>query len=575
MMPPPHFPPPNPLGPRERVQMPLLSYPHSQVDYSPDSWRQKLRSERDKSDDNGLISKIPGAVESGVLSAGPEEMPPDPEVGSTLQRGETHEVEVPAESCQFQESSIGTSTTDKMSGIQLVSCKALDSRPQELSQNLALNSAQSDILDEGSIPQRRSSQLFVRQDKGHLNYTDVSLGSGRNGTSDQIHKSQSSSLAFSLSSVAETYLDFDLLDQTRNAPKFLAYLLDTIQMLENQVRFLSARKNNESADGDPESEQEEQTDPRLQVLHRVYCTAAYHNHDRMIYEDEPTFDNDAGNEVNYGYKNDKLLVGKIGIYNIEQYLSRHPDICFIIFKEYNCHIDLKPQRERQKHSYNPSSRVSDRAERMRIVSPLLTKAMSKVAQFGPDEQTYSWDDAKEMDAPYNLLFHHRRQLTALAEDSMTYKDVVNPLLKFLAENYENEYLLAESLFEKGLVTAFHIGRLFKPNQMVITRHHQTGFLEAYVLSKLPTKERDKLLFYGWSWDYNGSDLSRKQWTGNIDSLPDEEFPISELPIHPVEFALPGDIEKLESRGKKFWDMREQYFSCYTGWDNNHDHYYVS
>lgn len=569
------FPSPLPLGPHGRVQMPLLSYPHSQVDYNPDSWRQKLRLERDKFDDDGLISKTPGAVKSGVLSSHPEEMPPDPELGLTLQHGDIHEVEVPAESRQFQESSMGTLTTDKMSGIQRVSGKALDSRPQELSQNLALNLAQSDILDEGSIPQRRSSQLFAREDKGHLNHTDVPLGSGRNGTSDQIHKSQSPSLAFSLSSVAEKYLDFDLLDQTRNAPKFLAYLLDTIQMLENQVRFLSARNNNEDVDEDPKNEQEEPTVPRCQVLHRVYCTAVYHNHDRMIYEDEPTFDNDVGNEVNYRDKSDKLLVGKIGVYNIEQYLSRHPDICFIIFKEYNCRIDLKSQWERQKHSHNSNSQVSERAERLRIVSPLLTKALAKVAQFGSDEQVCSWDDAKEMDAPYNLLFHHRRQLAALAEDSVTYKDIINPLLKFLAENYENEYLLAESLFEKGLVTAFHIGRLFKPNQMVMTRHHQTRFLEAYVLSKWPTKEREKLRFYGWSWDYNGSDLSRKQWTGNIDSIPDEEFPISELSIHPVEFALPGDIEKLESRGKKFWDMREQYFSCYTGWDNNHDHYYVS
>ncbi|PNH42282.1 hypothetical protein VD0002_g9075 [Verticillium dahliae] len=51
-------------------------------------------------------------------------------------------------------------------------------------------------------------------------------------------------------------------------------------------------------------------------------------------------------------------------------------------------------------------------------------------------------------------------------------------------------------------------------------------------------------------------------------------PIVDLPIHPIKFARAADIEALETRGRQFWDMRDQVYKCYTGWDKSRSYYYI-
>ncbi|KAI0385720.1 hypothetical protein F5Y04DRAFT_155426 [Hypomontagnella monticulosa] len=386
-------------------------------------------------------------------------------------------------------------------------------------------------------------------------------------------------LAESLSNVSEKYLGVDVLDRTQEVSQFISYLLDTVQMLENKVRYLQAEDDN-SSDTSPDIEDRVNI-PCGRIIHRVYCSSSFHAHDRVIYEDEPVFRGSS-------FGGQGGLVGKVQIGNIGTYLNRHLDISFLIIREHSC-AESKTvyQYRRQGNRGNNRSLQSTRGERLRIVSPLLQKALAQVAEFHIYPEAYQntgeLDDEMEvlpetgmpyeMDAPYPFLFHHRQKLMELAEQP-TYKEVITPLLKFLDENYNSEYEEVENLFGKGCVNAYHISMLFKPNQMVIDRRNP-DVLEAYVLSTYATLEKEKINFRGWSWQYDGTVLQRRQWKKAINAIADEPTRISDLVIHPIEFARSEDIQRLETRGKKFWDMKGQVYTCYSGWDRGRERYYTN
>lgn len=381
-------------------------------------------------------------------------------------------------------------------------------------------------------------------------------------------------LAESLSAVAEKFLKIDVLDQKQEVSRYIAYLLDTIDLCHSRIDYLEA-KNPIPSTEEPSLSSSSPTQPAKddstnafvgRVIHRVFCINRRHQHDTACFEDEPTY-------KDQHYKDEAKLTGEKLIQNMDTYVNRQPHISFLIIKEHDCtksnmSHDILGRRVDRFVS-------SERAERIRIVSPLLQKALTHVGEYHPFPLMFNPDleRALEIDAPYLFLFHHREKLNDLAQDEK-YKDVLCPLLQFLAANYSKEYEEADHLFREGAVTAYHVSKLFKPGQMVISRQQKTDILEAHVLGPGVKIERDKINLFGWSWAFDGTQLQRAMWGQQMESVPDERVPIKDLKIHPAEFAQNEDVEYLVERGKKFWDLRDQTYVCYTGWDCAHEHHYV-
>lgn len=371
-------------------------------------------------------------------------------------------------------------------------------------------------------------------------------------------------LAGSLNYVANKNFGLDVLSQSSESAQFTGFLLDTIERLEKQLAYFRAPDGYGSSSED-EDEVEEKKEaaavPRSQILHGFFCNNSHHKHYGIMYEDEPR----------YGSKDP---TGKVPVYNLHAYLAKHLSICFILFKAHSCTVQ-KNNKELDLDFMNPEPTASEGSDRLRIISPLLQKALEAVAQFKLKKE----NDVVEMIAPYNFLFHHRKRLTALFEESGTYKAVLAPLLEFLDKNYKEEYESAEALFQRGMVSARHIGKLFKPNQMVLAKSQGTGGLTAFVLLDYPDRGRKadskRMVLRGWSWRYNGTELLRDVKMEIIDRPSDDETAITDLDLHPVEFAHQSDIEELQRRGQKFWDHKAQVLVNYTGWDKNREHYYVS
>lgn len=392
----------------------------------------------------------------------------------------------------------------------------------------------------------------------------------------------------SLNAITEKFLKIDVLDGKQDVSQFIAYLLDTVELLTRRVAFLQMPPK--GVDQSKDSTSENQPPPSsgshanifvCKVLHRVVCDKYEHSHNGMYFEDTPTYNNQHSKEL-------VKLTGNKVIYNLDTYLGLHPNICLLVINEHYCTSMARTMGHRQTQEQSTES--------LRIVAPLLQKALLEVAEYHPGPFDHGADRLKAqrmaaeyhqgpfghgadrrqsqgMFAPYPFLFHHRKKLVQLALDE-TYRGVLSPLLEFLAINYSKEYEEAHALFAEGIVTGHHLSKLFKPNQMVISRQ-KSSILEAYVLYACSVPEKGKVALTGWSWVYDGNELSRQRWNQDIHVLPDERMRIEDVRVHPADFARAEDIANLEERGRKFWSMRDQAYICYTGWDKARQYQYVS
>ncbi|TDZ55100.1 ATPase family AAA domain-containing protein 3B [Colletotrichum trifolii] len=250
-------------------------------------------------------------------------------------------------------------------------------------------------------------------------------------------------LAESLGAIADNYLGIDILDDSKDISRYLSHLLDTIGLLESQVRL-----QNLESDGSDESDDDEISPctPSFGTLHEISCTIDRHFHDKALSVDPPVTKkaSSAGHQIDARNK----------VPSLDFYMKRHPEHCFIVIKEHECTPLVCYDGEK-------ISRISTRSERLVFVSPLLQKALKEVA-------SYKFHADRELLAPYNFLLHHLSRIEALLDDK-AYGPVLQPLRAFLDASYGEEFAEAKTMFSDGFVNSRHLEKLFRPNQMVAAR----------------------------------------------------------------------------------------------------------
>lgn len=422
------------------------------------------------------------------------------------------------------------------------------------------------LADYTSAPLEVSTVRSERPSPGSKPFLENQGGSQRDRALQELQPT----LSESLNAITEKFLHIDVLDQRQDLSRFMAYLLDAIDMLGARINFLEAKENTDSRSNSPSGVKAPRSPERHtnifvgKVLHRVNCSNRNHHHPVAYYEDKPTYrDRHSGGEG-------KLMGDKI-VHSLDDYLGLQSKVSFLVVHDHSCtdyfQTDDRTLDDNHRRNLGPSK------ENLRIVAPLLQEALLKVAEYNPMQGApLSFLRDQGMGAPYPFLFHHHKRLVELAREEM-YEGVLSPLLDFLDTSYKKEYEEADSLFEGGDLTSRHLTKLFKPNQMVISRN-ESNVLQAYILHSCVALHRGKVLFHGWSLVYDGNSLKRLPWVQEIDGLLDERIRIADFKVHPAEFARPEDIEYLEKRGRRFWNMRNQTYICYTGWDKARSYHYV-
>jgi hypothetical protein len=79
----------------------------------------------------------------------------------------------------------------------------------------------------------------------------------------------------------------------------------------------------------------------------------------------------------------------------------------------------------------------------------------------------------------------------------------------------------------------------------------------------------------WSWEYDGSFLRREETCLEMNAPSVAGSALSVIGVFPITMADHETLENLRLRGQKFWSMKEQHFTCYSGYDVAKMRFHVS
>jgi hypothetical protein len=143
-------------------------------------------------------------------------------------------------------------------------------------------------------------------------------------------KSQPQDFATSLQLLVSQHLETNANDSPQSTSRVMKSLIDAIHVLQDQVDALGKGLKEDKSQPAPELQSRQQR--QFIILHRVFCNKAEHCHNKVVYQDQPTYDNNSG----WGF--DEILKGSIPIFNMGTYLSQRLDVHFVVFKEHTCAV---------------------------------------------------------------------------------------------------------------------------------------------------------------------------------------------------------------------------------------------
>jgi len=301
------------------------------------------------------------------------------------------------------------------------------------------------------------------------------------------------------------------------------------------------------------------------ILYRIICgSQTQKNHLAFLYEDDPDL-------ARAGRTFSRHCNANRPVENIQAYLASHAGVAFIVMRNRFCSVDANQHIPDDAFSV-PSSSTSQSEIRESIVitSESLQGALSKVATC-PIDLVQGSAEKIEIHSPYRFLHHHRTLLREFPESGQhTLQSEIASLLQYVEEQYGRDFLEAEALFDKSVVTLRYLPMLYRPNDVVLKREkwRQSDTLTAAVVDGWPGVTSEVFDIRFWSWNYDGWAFERRYhhigtslWTY---SQEDEVTPIDQLVYIPLRFANAAIVSKLRERGLAFWRLRNRSYVAYTG-----------
>ncbi|CAG8377073.1 unnamed protein product [Penicillium salamii] len=340
-----------------------------------------------------------------------------------------------------------------------------------------------------------------------------------------------------------------------------------------------------SNNGDSDSDLERQTlakrrpsllsSPPFTVctIHRIHCTKINHHRDHYreaYFEDSP--------RLFAGDSKASALRGRRNIADVSDFIDSHSHIGLIIYRDYDCeayHLETESHFRPLERPDDPKIKsllpyfyrldsdgmpADSHQEAMLIVSEELQDALHELT--GMDIDLISGlEDPGVMRGLITQMYHYR----AIGDDPAVaeklgdrYFELAVFLVEFMKKTFIHEYNEADALFSKGLVTKFHLPKLFAAQDVLVTK--ERGQPCAYILDVFPG---DSMALSCWAWRFDGRFWKYRiaidvNWPGS-----QETVAITDLSIYPLIYATPDVKRLLESCGRRFWLIRHGKYISYT------------
>ena len=317
--------------------------------------------------------------------------------------------------------------------------------------------------------------------------------------------------------------------------------------------------------------------PTHTIVHRVLCRGG-HNHSR--HEKEAHF----FDTPRLFAKDDKTsaLRGRRPFRNLDMHLDSNPDVSFIVYRNYSCDDYLQSYENNFQRLPVPDINYAVLAsilpyfstlsqdgedavvgsESITIVSSELREATNAMASLYPDAMG-AWGDVSELHAPYLAVYHCRdiiAEYVASVDNgtSGNSKVQLGMLFNYIRSKSSQDWIDADLLFQKGLVSAAHLAKLYAPDEVVVNMAND--YPMAYGCHTVNTLA-DSLDLTCWSWSFDGHFFKEKHRFSVSWSSRQAEVPIASLEVFPLKYD--GRIKtRLLVRGQQFWQCRARKFVAY-------------
>lgn len=315
---------------------------------------------------------------------------------------------------------------------------------------------------------------------------------------------------------------------------------------------------------------------RVQVLH--YIQEFESDAHRMVYLDEPSW--------SIGPKGEVSLSARFPITDVSGFLGQHPEIAFVVAASY------APQKQtseviRAVRAKRVLPCPKPTSETIKLRSPDLIDAVDSFLAQQPTMSTdFPWfNDKGEIPAPYLFWYHHRSP-TALDLMSAPHRKIMSLLTSWIEEHYAEIYNRVNDTLNRGVVTENTMPFLVKPGDVLVWKEKaelNAVIAKGWTCQKCPTagtqkaveKERGRKqektaskttewTVDSWRFAFDGKFDRTKHSVDIVLSSddPDEEIPINELNVYPLDYAPAQFKLILERRGRSFWRCRNQYLVSY-------------
>ncbi|KAH7117618.1 AAA family ATPase [Dendryphion nanum] len=276
-----------------------------------------------------------------------------------------------------------------------------------------------------------------------------------------------------------------------------------------------------------------------------------------------------------------LLTGGIPLTNLKIYLRNHPDVEFVVYRDYNQAAIPVPERGDSGITDTP---VPHTQESIDLCSEELSIGISSFINQMPGFDTMQGiKGPKELQAPYLVFYHSREKFEELLKKlPRNRRQKLNILRDYVLSEYGKEYKEVDNLLNRGLITPKYVMYLFKPRELMVAG---TGGDARGAVTRGIWKQTDQRPFLhssfgpmggnnmdqskctwtisAWSWEWSEV-LFRKLTTFGIEleNTESKEMKIEELEVRPLRFVDRSLIELLQRRGGMFWKCRIQRFVSY-------------
>ena len=393
-----------------------------------------------------------------------------------------------------------------------------------------------------------------------------------------------------------------------------------LQKLQEYIELLQAQATHFK------SIQSLQAPPRYQILYRIQRGehAQQRSSEQKYEEKYPFFDHP---EFVSGQGSASHIRCKLPLTNFDLYLEKNKDISFIVYRNF----DTESARIEAKAGIDDLSRDTATflpkhiSETLRPVNEDLIEATTALLE---SQQEYAellrdFSASVELPAPYLFIYHSRRSLKKFQDSISPHAQAqLSLLLRYVTEQYADEYAAADSLLSRNMISPQHLRYLFKPGELLVSRvdGQYMGFVSRswprISSDKQISRERasrpqtDKPLFrYDphdsqeklannqmtvhvckldvWHWDFDGNfqrqyktlsleipaakddgddtDINGKKTAKVHGEKPKTvvgERNISDLNVFPMQFASAEVVDKCRRRGKTFWKCRTRSYVSY-------------